>query len=97
MRQNAGRARLAVETRAILFALRAFERGGMDGFEGDDAADGRVAGFENAAHGAAAQLLDNLVPSNDFGVAHGEDCTNPMTAVSADSAVKMSTAEAAGR
>ena len=64
MRQNAGRARLAVESRAILFALSAFERRGMDGFESDDAADGRVAGLEDAAHGAAAQFLDNLIPAN---------------------------------
>ena len=49
----------------------------MDGFESNDTAHGGVAGFEDAAHGATAQLLDNLVPSNDFGVAHQVDCTNP--------------------
>ena len=81
MRQHAGRARFAIKTRPVFFALRAIERGGMDGFESDDAADGRVAGLEDTSHGAAAQFLDNLIPSNDFGVAHGEDCTNPSAAV----------------
>ncbi len=61
MRQNARGARLALEACAVLFALRAFERGGMDGFDGDDAAYGGVACLENAAHRAASQLLDNLV------------------------------------
>jgi hypothetical protein len=61
----------------------------MDGFEGDDAANCGVAGLEDAPHSAAAQFLDNLIPSNAFGVAHGEDCTNPAPPFSGNFAFRM--------
>ena len=77
MRQNARCARLAVESRAILLGLRAFERRGMDGLESHEAAYGRVARLEDATHRALAQLLDNLIPSNHSGCVHGVDCINP--------------------
>jgi hypothetical protein len=76
MSQHAGGSRFTLKARAVLKTLLAGERRGMDGFEGDDASDYGIAGFEDAAHRAPADLGDDLISPNPFGNTHGEDCTN---------------------
>jgi len=43
---------------------------GRNGLDGHDAVHGRVLGAEDTAHGAMAQFIDDLVPSDNLWCAH---------------------------
>ena len=64
MSEQAGGARFGLEPRQQFCAV---EPGAFfaeaDGFHGDGAADDRVDGLVDNAHGAAAELANDLVPS----------------------------------
>ena len=70
VRQSAGGARLAEESLAVFAALIAGQRRGENGLDGHDAVHGRVLGAKDAAHGAVAQFIDDLVPSDGLWCAH---------------------------
>ena len=64
VREDARRARLAEEPLPQLLLLLGLARAEVDRLDGDRPADIRIDGVVNDAHGAAAELPDDLVPAD---------------------------------